>query len=133
MGERQVTELKSATTDPVVEVSLGLLVEYTDKLRKLRDVYMNIRDISAFNALNGILTENLTAKHIKETYMYSCHDYHSLAEQVSQKIEHTNLHPLDELNLKLKLRDFEEQVRFFDRVVVPMISPTSISQNPSSW
>jgi len=127
-----VTETKSAATDPVVEVSLGLLVEYTEKLRNLRERYMNIKDKNIHNVLSGTYSENLVAKYIRDTYNESCNEFHSLSEQVSQRIEHTILHPLDKLNLKLKLRDFEEQVRFFDRVVVPMLLPSNVTQGPGS-
>jgi hypothetical protein len=128
MGGTQVTETKSAATDPVVEVALGLLVEYTEKLRNLRERYMNVKYRTIYNMLSTTHSENLVTKCIRDTY----NEFHSLSEQVSQRIEHAILHPLDKLNLKLKLRDFEEQVRFFDRVVVPMLLPSNVTQDPGS-
>lgn len=121
-----MTETKSAATDPAIEVALGLLVEYTEKLRKLREKYMNNKNVNV-REMHNVLS------YIKDKYTSSSDEFHSLAEQASQRIEHVPLHPIDKLNLKLKLRDFEEQLRFFDRVVVSMIPASEVGDDPFTW
>lgn len=77
----------SPTGDKDVEVALDLLVEYTEKLRA-------ITNISSMGRFMKYMEPHLT----------------DLSRQVSQKIEHGKLHPLDKINLTLKLSEFEYQL-----------------------
>lgn len=77
----------SPTGDKEVEVALDLLVEYTEKLR----------------AMTNIQSMGRSMKYMEPHLM-------DLSRQVSQKIEHGKLHPLDKTNLTLKLSEFEHQL-----------------------
>lgn len=91
-----MTVTASPTGDKEVEVTLDLLVEYTEKLRSIE-----MTNKQSANQLMKSMGPHLVG----------------LSRQVSQKIEHGKLHPVDKINLTLKLSEFEYQLNHISELL----------------
>jgi hypothetical protein len=106
-----VTITWSASGDREVELELQLMTEYTEKIRAILDSYR--RQVSS----GGKLVEGAGPDGIKEYFKMMMSSFEELARFVSPRIEHGKLHPLDKVNLILKLHEFEHELRMAGKIL----------------
>ncbi len=94
---------KSANGNTEVAAALELLAEYTEKLREFREKI-------APHALRAPSYGPSLIAEWKKFINNHINIFEDLDRNVSQSIEFKPLHPLDKINLTLKLHEFEREL-----------------------
>lgn len=102
---------KSANGNAEVTAALELLAEYTEKLREYRERIATL-------SLPGKTLPHAASliAEVKQFIKPSINLFEDLDRNVSQSIEFKPLHPLDRINLTLKLREFERELETARRI-----------------
>ena len=101
---------KSANGNAEVTAALELLAEYTEKLREYRERFASPAFFGKASSQESAEARKFVKHHINI--------FEDLDRNVSQSIEHKPLHPLDRINLILKLHEFERELEGARRITM---------------
>jgi hypothetical protein len=118
MSEKPVPELRTVKGTSESHVALGLMVEYTEKIRRLTVTFLDLQYKHSVRIQVTSATTEFRNPVDVVTYLRDLIEpVEELCRAVSQRIEHSGGPTLDIINSKLKLRELESTLAHAKRVM----------------